>query len=92
MGEWHREIRHEDGLVQVQDEAEAPQIQLDSNPGFYILATDSSRSRDTGYRVFASDDDGDEVSFKLGKNARFKIVDGNKSGSSESGTYLKPAR
>ena len=38
-------------LISLQDEPEAPAVRLERNPEFYVLTTERSAMRDTGYRI-----------------------------------------
>jgi hypothetical protein len=59
--------------INLLDAPEAPQITLSPNPGFYILTSEESARRDTGYRVSATDEDGDSFTVSLSRNPRFRI-------------------
>lgn len=64
--------------ITVQNNPDAPTINLTSNPGFYILTTERSALRDTGYRAVARDKDGNPVKLSMRDNERFKIDEDNR--------------
>ncbi len=80
-----QQIEKKSVWVTVLDAPEAPVIKVTPDPPdpsvseFYVLATaqsgqyEKSGRHDTGYSVAASDDDGDEVTFRLSDNPRFRV-------------------
>ena len=64
-------------LISLQDDPEAPKISLERNSGFYILSTERRELRDTGYRIDASDEDGDPFTLSLNGNTHLRLNNGN---------------
>jgi hypothetical protein len=63
--------------ISLQNQPEAPEVRLERDPGFYILTTERSQIRDTGYRVSAIDDEGDEFTLSVSDRGRFRIRNDN---------------